>query len=828
MSTRTPRNTGPSSAASKKASSAKAPSESKSRPDWLGTSLLAAKTIAAGGEMLPFPYVKGAFEIAVIVLETVEDILNVIEPLQKKGHHGFHSHFKEMIKLSSTADQIAGYQKWIQTLRLNFVLTATIDTNFQVNKLTVMRSDVAIPQVAQSINNCPPPSKIFHGRQIILDKMQAYFNQDGGKQHIFLLHGLGGAGKTQITLKFIQESSHTTDTLDAALKNIAVTKNVGDTPQDALRWLAGQCNDWLVFFDNADDPKIDLNSYFPRCSHGNIVITSRNPGLCVHAGLHSPVSDMEEADAVELLLKSAAQETTLSNREIATEIVKALWYLPLAIIQAGAFVAKSGALNNYLALEKPGQSHDDYAWTVYTTWEISFKQLSPLAARLLQLCSFLHHQGISEKMFSNASTYRFKPTGPSKEELKKPWQFITQFLGPTGVWDCVRFMDVTTELRAYSLINFNMETGTFSIHPLVHSWSKSILADQQEYCYSTIAIIGMSIATMTREYLQLASLWLLPNVDALLQGGTHTTPDFNYEYGRVYYSSRRLQSAAELYNILLMKQREILGEDHPDTLLTMGDLGNTYCFLGELKKAKEFQFLVLEKRRTVLGEDHPNTLTTMGNLAITYKTLGQLKEAEKLEVVVLEKQRKILEEDHTDTLSTMGNLAVTYKHLGQLKMAEKLEVVVLEKRKKILGEDHPGTLRMMGNLASTYCEMSQLKEAEELAAVVLAKQQRILGEDHPDMLQTMGNLANIYHEMGQLKEAQELAVVVLEKRRKILGEDHPGTLRMMGNLANMYREMGQLKEAEELGIVVLEKRRKILGEHHSHTRAPDRPSKVTG
>jgi hypothetical protein len=51
-----------------------------------------------------------------------------------------------------------------------------------------------------------------------------------------------------------------------------------------------------------------------------------------------------------------------------------LWYLPLAIIQAGAFISKSGALDSYLALyaknrdrllrEKPAQSHDDYAWTV--------------------------------------------------------------------------------------------------------------------------------------------------------------------------------------------------------------------------------------------------------------------------------------------------------------------------------------------------------------------------------------------------------------------------------------------------------------------------------
>jgi hypothetical protein len=94
---------------------------------------------------------------------------------------------------------------------------------------------------------------------------------------------------------------------------------------------------------------------------------------------------------------------------------QALSGLPLAIIQAGAFIAKSRALEDYLELylankarllsEKPAQSHDDYAWTVYTTWKISFDQLSKPAAMLFQLCSFLYHERISQKIFSDASKY---------------------------------------------------------------------------------------------------------------------------------------------------------------------------------------------------------------------------------------------------------------------------------------------------------------------------------------------------------------------------------------------------------------------------------------
>ncbi|KAJ7748713.1 hypothetical protein B0H14DRAFT_2983730, partial [Mycena olivaceomarginata] len=33
--------------------------------------------------------------------------------------------------------------------------------------------------------------------------MDDYFSKDIGKRHIYVLHGLGGSGKTQIALKFL-------------------------------------------------------------------------------------------------------------------------------------------------------------------------------------------------------------------------------------------------------------------------------------------------------------------------------------------------------------------------------------------------------------------------------------------------------------------------------------------------------------------------------------------------------------------------------------------------------------------------------------------------
>ncbi|KAJ6545995.1 P-loop containing nucleoside triphosphate hydrolase protein [Mycena vulgaris] len=717
---------------------------------------------------------------------------------------------------------------------------AAIDTNLQVHKtFTAGRPpDVSVTQVTQTITKCPPPSRIFHGRQNILDEMHQFFTQDLKNQHIFLLYGLGGAGKTQIALKFIEEFSSrftdiflidasTMETIDTGLKNIAATRNAGSTAQEGLEWLSSRPAEWLLFFDNADDPRINLNKFFPHCKHGNILITSRNPRLRAYAGSYSPVSDMEEPDAVALLLKSCAEEITARNKKLATDIVKALYYLPLAIIQAGAFILKSGALSSYLNLysenqarflsEEPDQSHDDYARTVYTTWQISFEELSKPAATLLQLCSFLHHKRISEEIFSRASLYDFPSHGPSKEELQGPLEFLSQFTGPTGVWNSLQFMDVMNEITAYSLANFDRHGKLYSIHPLVHEWSRSTLTDQEQYHYWMVAIVGMSISGIAEQDLQLASLKLLPHADSLLCGNLDIRPDFRRKYGLLYYYAERMEDAEELELAVLEHQRHVMGEDHQDTMHAMGALASTYRWQGRYKEAEELEALALEKQRKILGEDHPDTLRAMGNLASTYHNLGKLQEAEELDVVVLEKQRKILGEDHPDTLRTMGNVASTYHDLGKLQEAEELEVVVLEKRRKILGEDHPDTLRAMGNLASTYDDLGKLQEAEELKVVVLEKRRKILGEDHPDTLRAMGSLASTYHNLGKLQEAEELGLVVLEKRRKILGEDHPDTLWIMGNLASTYHKRGKLQEAEELKVVVLEKRRKILGEDHPDT-----------
>ncbi|KAJ7887689.1 FabD/lysophospholipase-like protein, partial [Mycena leptocephala] len=345
---------------------------------------------------------------------------------------------------------------------------------------------------------CPPPSRIFQGRQDILAKMDEYFSKDIGERHIYVLHGLGGSGKTQIALKFLDMISRhqaprftkqffinasSLQTLDTALKNIAIAHKIGTSSEDGLLWLISQREEWMLLFDNADDPSIDLFPFFPKCTHGNIIITSRNPQLAVHGPRsHSKVGDMNETDAIDLLLLSAVKEKTIESVQSASEIVKELSCLPLAIIQAGAYISKFDCLHRYLLIysqnrakllsQHSAQSHDDYEWTVYTTWQISFGQLSKAAARFLQLCSLLHHDSIPETIFEQAAKSSIYSNEQEAQTLQEARKFLQNFLSVSGTWDPQHFMDIIGEIRGYSLIDRHGISDTLSIHPLVHSWCR--------------------------------------------------------------------------------------------------------------------------------------------------------------------------------------------------------------------------------------------------------------------------------------------------------------------------------------------------------------------
>lgn len=73
-----------------------------------------------------------------------------------------------------------------------------------------------------------------------------------------------------------------------------------------------------------------------------------------------------------------------------------------------------------------------------------------------------------------------------------------------------------------------------------------------------------------------------------------------------------------------------LGEEHPETLISMSNLAGYYDRLGRSGDAARIGEECWEIMKEKLGEEHPNTLTLMGNLASYYDRLGRSEDAARL------------------------------------------------------------------------------------------------------------------------------------------------------------------------------------------------------
>ena len=84
-----------------------------------------------------------------------------------------------------------------------------------------------------------------------------------------------------------------------------------------------------------------------------------------------------------------------------------------------------------------------------------------------------------------------------------------------------------------------------------------------------------------------------------------------------------MQAARDLAHDTLARKRQVLGEDHPSTLISAHNLATSLHALGEVRAARDLDQDTLERRRRVLGEDHPETLRSASNLAADLRVLGE-------------------------------------------------------------------------------------------------------------------------------------------------------------------------------------------------------------
>ena len=116
---------------------------------------------------------------------------------------------------------------------------------------------------------------------------------------------------------------------------------VDGSVESVLQWISFLQEEWLIVFDNADDPSPKVvEKFIPQGNRGNILITSQNRsmGRIVSFENGIEIKEMEEADAITLLLRASCLDPLPEYLEVSKMIVTELYCIPLAIDHAGAYI----------------------------------------------------------------------------------------------------------------------------------------------------------------------------------------------------------------------------------------------------------------------------------------------------------------------------------------------------------------------------------------------------------------------------------------------------------------------------------------------------------
>jgi tetratricopeptide (TPR) repeat protein len=618
-------------------------------------------------------------------------------------------------------------------------------------------------------------------------------------------------------------------------------------------WLCdGKDRKWCLILDNLDDDRFVLSvsnsnsgvlnrpllAYLPQSPNGSILISTRSRDVATRfVGERDivAVEPMDNAHAMMLFEKKLGDQGMSKS---ATELVATLDFMPLAIVQAAAYISqraprcsvqqyledfqKSDRKKTRLLNYEGGQLRRDWEAknSVINTWEISFdyiRQIRRSAADLISLMSFFDRQGIPETVVRNVKmeqSRRGSQVDNTDSEKDSDGDSEPESIEDDG------FEDDILMLRNYSLISVNTDKSTFEMHRLVQLATREWLrahGELERWKQQFIKNLSAEFPPGKYENWYLCQS-LFPHVRSALSQQPTEKQAYLLDNAAWYAGNKGNIPEAETMSVQALRTRKkYFGEEHPGTVNSMAILAIVYSIGGRWNEAKELRVQVVEIMKRTVGEDHQDTLTDMSNLASTYWHQGQWKESEELNIHVMDARRRVLGPDHLDTLMSMNNLATTNTDQGKLKEAEELLIHVLEARKRVLGAEHPDTLTSLDNLASNYMRQGRWEEAEELLIHAMEKRMSVLGIEHPATLVSLNNVAAMYMDQGRYKEAEELGLQAIEISKRVLGANHPDTLTCIAHLTSVLRYQARWDEARELDVQSLESMKDVFGPEHPHT-----------
>jgi tetratricopeptide (TPR) repeat protein len=197
-----------------------------------------------------------------------------------------------------------------------------------------------------------------------------------------------------------------------------------------------------------------------------------------------------------------------------------------------------------------------------------------------------------------------------------------------------------------------------------------------------------------------------------------------------------LEKAEDLQRQALETERRILqGEARSDLAYTTNNLATVLADQGKFEEAIDLHLESLSLRREFMGDDSPEVVISLGNLGFAYYGAGELAQAEARLWESLELGKTVFGSDHLRVAGTMSKLAQVLASQGDLAEAESLARESLSIHEAAVGsrgwrtgESHG----VLGRILGKEGEVDAARIELELAHEILLES---LGAEHPKTLE---------------------------------------------------------------------------------------------
>jgi tetratricopeptide (TPR) repeat protein len=562
-----------------------------------------------------------------------------------------------------------------------------------------------------------------------------------------------------------------------------------------LSWLAETSRSWLVVLDDLAGTA-NLDGLWPAGPAGRVLVTTAHAAAIPSGMRVAPVGPFSMREAISYLSERLSADP--DKRHGAIELAKDLDLDPVALAQASAVIASSPlSCRDYRAqfVHRRGQlaeSPRERPSAAAVTWTLSLDRAVQVipdgsAQLLLAMTALLDGQGSPETVFAAAAAGDFFARGGdvpiSRERARAALTALEQvgllIVDQTTAPPAIRISPVLqAAVRAAMPAGMRDQAASAAADALLQAWPEQELAGWPAS--------GMRSCVAALRRITGNLLW---------DGGCHPVL---VRAGDSLDGTRLTEPAVDHWLDLATTSGQLLGEEHPDTMLVAQRLADAYLAAGRANDAIPWFEWVLDSLTDGLGPDHRDVIESRRRLGHALVAAREFPAALSVLEAAVSQFEQVCGHVHTETLGTRDELAAAYLAAGQYSDAIALYRRTLADRERTQGDRDPLTMTTRHGLADSYLAGGRAKDAVAIYKRVVADRERVLGPDHLDTLTARRNLAVAYQETGKTAAAELACEQAWAGFERVLGPRHPDTLRSRAELAQVYRRLGRYGDARTL------------------------------